>query len=81
MYSRYHDTETKVLEDIAYMIDDRLIEGEIKFHTERPLCQSYSNITAAFKKIFLNIKLGCCTQNRQPPSNLRYLTHHRVDHL
>ncbi len=56
-YPRYHDTEAKILEDIASQIEDVNINGTIRLYSELPCCQSCSNIILEFKRRFPNIKL------------------------
>ena len=56
-YSRYHDTEAKILEDIASQIKDPNISGSITLYSELPCCQSCSNIIMEFRRMFPNIKL------------------------
>ncbi len=57
-YSRYHDTEAKILEDIASQITNKNISGTINMYSELPCCQSCSNIISEFRKMFPNIELN-----------------------
>lgn len=57
-FPRYHDTEAKVLEDIASQIKDPNISGTIDLYSELPCCQSCSNIILEFRRNFPNIKLN-----------------------
>ena len=57
-YPRYHDTEAKILEDIASQITDSNISGTINLYSELPCCQSCSNIILEFRRKFPNIKLN-----------------------
>jgi hypothetical protein len=57
-YPRYHDTEAKILEDIASQIKDPNITGTIDLYTELPTCQSCTNIIFEFRRHFPNIKLN-----------------------
>ena len=57
-YPRYHDTEAKILEDIASQIKEPNISGTINLFTERPPCESCSNIIEEFKEKFPNIELN-----------------------
>lgn len=56
-FPRYHDTEAKILEDIASQITDSNVEGTIYLYSELPCCQSCSNIILEFRNMFPNIKL------------------------
>ena len=58
MLFRYHDTEAKILEDIASQIKEPNISGTINLFTERPPCESCSNIIEEFKEKFPNIELN-----------------------
>ena len=57
-YSRYHDTEAKILEDIASQITNKNISGKINMYSELPCCQSCSNIISEFREMFPNIELN-----------------------
>ena len=57
-YPRYHDTEAKILEDIASQITDPNISGTINLYFELPCCQSCTNIILEFRRRFPNIKLN-----------------------
>jgi len=57
-YSRFHDTEVKILEDIASQIDNPNIQGTINLYTEAPACQSCTNVIFEFRRTFPNIKLN-----------------------
>ena len=57
-YPRYHDTEAKILEDIAYQITDPNVSGTINLYSELPCCQSCSNIILEFRRMFPNIELN-----------------------
>ncbi|MGN9135950.1 deaminase domain-containing protein [Clostridium sp. HCP1S3_B4] len=57
-FPRYHDTEAKILEDIAGQIKDPNISGTINLYSELPCCQSCSNIILEFRRKFPNIKLN-----------------------
>ena len=57
-YPRYHDTEAKILEDIASQITDSNISGIVNLYSELPCCQSCSNIILEFRRKFPNIKLN-----------------------
>ncbi|OUP03622.1 hypothetical protein B5F35_17990 [Anaeromassilibacillus sp. An200] len=57
-YPRYHDTEAKILEDIAAQISDRNVDGVINLYSELPCCQSCSNIILEFRRMFPNIMLN-----------------------
>ena len=61
-YSRYHDTEAKILEDIASQINDFSISGTVDLYSELPCCQSCSNIILEFRRKFPNIKLNIYIQ-------------------
>ena len=61
-YNRYHDTEAKILEDIASQIKDPNISGTIDLYTELPSCQSCSNVILEFRRMFPNIKLNIFTK-------------------
>ena len=56
-YPRYHDTEAKILEDIASQIKDINVSGTVRMYSELPCCQSCSNIILEFKRKFPNIEL------------------------
>lgn len=43
-YPRFHDTEAKILEDIASQITDPNVRGTINLYSELPCCQSLSLI-------------------------------------
>ena len=57
-YSRFHDTEVKILEDIASQINNSNIHGNIDLYTEAPACQSCTNVIFEFRRTFPNIKLN-----------------------
>ncbi len=57
-YPRYHDTEAKILEDIASQITDLNVGGTINLYSELPCCQSCSNIILEFRRMFPNIELN-----------------------
>ena len=57
-YPRYHDTEAKILEDIASQITDPNVSGIINLYSELSCCQSCSNIILEFRRMFPNIKLN-----------------------
>lgn len=57
-YPRYHDTEAKILEDIASQITDPNVSGTINLYSELPCCQSCSNIILEFRRMFPNIELN-----------------------
>ena len=57
-YPRYHDTEAKILEDIASQITDSNVSGTINLYSELPCCQSCSNIILEFRRMFPNIELN-----------------------
>lgn len=57
-YPRYHDTEAKILEDIASQITDTNISGTINLYSELPCCKSCSNIILEFRRMFPNIELN-----------------------
>ena len=57
-YPRYHDTEAKILEDIASQITDPDVSGTINLYSELPCCQSCSNIILEFRRMFPNIELN-----------------------
>lgn len=57
-YPRFHDTEAKILEDIASQITDRNISGTVNLYSELPCCQSCTNIILEFRRMFPNIKLN-----------------------
>ncbi len=61
-FDRFHDTEAKILEDIASQIKDPKISGTIDLYTELPACQSCTNIIFEFKRKFPNIKLNVYTK-------------------
>jgi hypothetical protein len=61
-FDRFHDTEVKILEDIASKIKDPNAFGSIDLFTELPACQSCSNIILEFRKKFPNIKLSIFTK-------------------
>lgn len=56
-YPRLHDTEAKILEDIASKINDDSMSGAINLYTELPACQSCTNVIFEFKRKFPNIRL------------------------
>lgn len=62
-FDRFHDTEAKILEDIASQITDPNISGTIDLFTELPACQSCTNIIFEFKRKFPNIKLNILTKD------------------
>lgn len=57
-YPRYHDTEAKILEDIASQITDPNVSGTINLYSELPCCQSCSNVILEFRRMFPNIELN-----------------------
>ena len=57
-FDRYHDTEAKILENIASQIQDPNILGSINLYTESDACQSCTNIIFEFKRTFPNIELN-----------------------
>ncbi len=57
-YPRYHDTEAKILEDIASQISDPNVSGTIDLYSEQACCQSCSNIIFEFRSMFPNITLN-----------------------
>lgn len=57
-FPRYHDTEAKILEDIASQITAPNVIGTINLYSELPCCQSCSNIIMEFRRMFPNIKLN-----------------------
>ena len=57
-FDRYHDTEAKILEDIASQIKDPNISGSINLYTEFNACQSCTNIIFEFRRMFPNIQLN-----------------------
>ncbi|WP_429955336.1 deaminase domain-containing protein [Enterococcus sp. AZ192] len=61
-FDRFHDTEAKILEDIASKIKDSNASGSIDLYTELPACQSCSNIILEFRKKFPNIELNVFTK-------------------
>ncbi len=61
-YSRYHDTEAKILEDIAANIKNSNMAGNIDLYTELPACQSCTNVIMEFRRMFPNIKLNVYTK-------------------
>ncbi|WP_307802256.1 deaminase domain-containing protein [Bacillus arachidis] len=61
-YDRFHDTEAKILEDIASQIKDPNIFGKIDLYTELDACQSCSNIILEFRKKYPNIQLNIYTK-------------------
>ncbi|WP_255377327.1 deaminase domain-containing protein [Listeria sp. ILCC797] len=61
-FDRFHDTEAKILEDIASKIKDPNTSGSIDLFTELPTCQSCSNIILEFREKFPNIKLNIFTK-------------------
>ncbi|WP_199558856.1 deaminase domain-containing protein [Paenibacillus antibioticophila] len=60
-FSRYHDTEAKILEDIAARLENRNIVGEIDLYSNFDVCQSCTNIILEFRREFPNIKLNVYT--------------------
>ena len=60
-YARYHDTEVKILEDIASQINAPSISGTINLYTEAPACQSCTNVILEFRREFPNITLNIFT--------------------
>ncbi|WP_097007035.1 deaminase domain-containing protein [Lacrimispora amygdalina] len=62
-FDRFHDTEAKILEDIASQITDPNISGTIDLFTELPACQSCTNIIFEFKRKFPNIILNILTKD------------------
>ena len=57
-YPRYHDTEAKILEDIASQITDPDVSGTINLYSQLPCCQSCSNIILEFRRMCPNIELN-----------------------
>ena len=57
-FPRYHDTEAKILEDIAAQIKDQNVSGTINLYSELSCCQSCSNIILEFRRMYPNIKLN-----------------------
>ncbi len=57
-YPRYHDTEAKILEDVATQISDSNISGKIDLYTERPCCKSCTRIVLEFREKFPKIQLN-----------------------
>ncbi|WP_218923633.1 deaminase domain-containing protein, partial [Bacillus pseudomycoides] len=62
-FDKFHDTEAKILEDIASQIKNPNISGKIDLYTELPACQSCSNIILEFRKRYPNIHLNIHTKN------------------
>ena len=56
-YDRYNDTEAKILEHIASLID-KDTNGTISLYTELDTCQSCTNIIFEFREEFPNITLN-----------------------
>lgn len=61
-YPRYHDTEAKILEDIASNIKNSNMAGNIDLYTELPACQSCTNVIMEFRRMFPNIRLNVHTK-------------------
>ncbi|OKP83154.1 hypothetical protein A3842_00665 [Paenibacillus sp. P3E] len=61
-FDRFHDTEAKILEDIASQIKNPSIRGKIDLYTELPACQSCSNVILEFRRMFPNIELNIFTK-------------------
>ncbi|GHU61533.1 hypothetical protein FACS189418_1340 [Clostridia bacterium] len=61
-FDRFHDTEAKILEDIASQVKDPKVFGIIDLYTELPVCQSCTNIIFEFRRNFTNIKLNVYTK-------------------
>ena len=61
-FDRFHDTEAKILEDIASQIKSPKVSGTINLYTELPACQSCTNIIFEFRRKFPNIKLNVYTK-------------------
>ena len=57
-FSRFNDTEAKILEDIASQIKDPNVHGTINLYTELPTCQSCTNIIFEFRRNYPNIELN-----------------------
>jgi hypothetical protein len=57
-FPRFHDTEAKILEDIASGIKNKNINGTVNLYSELPCCQSCSNIVLEFRRMFPNVKLN-----------------------
>lgn len=57
-FDRFHDTEAKILEDVASQITDPNISGTINLYTELSPCKSCSNIINEFKQKYPNIELN-----------------------
>lgn len=62
-FDRFHDTEAKILEDIASQITDLKISGTIDLFTELSACQSCTNNIFEYKRRFPNIKLNILTKD------------------
>jgi len=61
-FDRFHDTEAKILEDIASQVKEPKVFGTIDLYTELPACQSCTNIIFEFRRKFPNIKLNVYTK-------------------
>lgn len=57
-YPRYHDTEAKILEDVATQITGPNVSGTIYLYSEKTCCQSCSNFILEFRSKYPNIKLN-----------------------
>lgn len=57
-FDRFHDTEAKILEDIASQMKDPNISGTVNLYTELPACQSCTNVIFEFRQKFPNIELN-----------------------
>ncbi|WP_252255043.1 deaminase domain-containing protein [Clostridium sp. ZBS12] len=57
-YSRYHDTEAKILEDIEKSITDPNVKGKVDLYSELDCCQSCSNLILEFRRNHPNIDVN-----------------------
>lgn len=60
-YPRYHDTEAKILENIASQIESSATRGKIVLYTEQEPCDSCKNIISEFRERFPHIELEFIT--------------------